>query len=140
MEKPASRTGPQASRQSRMRRQPFKHCAASARRRSWRFSSFATRNFLYNRFEARISAQRIEERIGFDELKVGGARVTYSLFQPVQRPVFISKSEIGQGKCVRLHIARSGSVSELSEQLAGFILMSHGGFRMSNKGKASWIV
>src|SRR4029077_11915442 len=114
MEKSDWRFASAARQRPHMLLQPCRRCAASVLKRNWP-SWFFAGNFLHDCFEARVAAQRIEERVGFDELKVGGAAVTNSLFQPIQHPIFISKSEIGQGKCVRLHIPRSGSVNELNQ-------------------------
>src|SRR5205085_2660246 len=60
MGKPGWQFEPGASRQSRKRPQPYKRCAASARRRSYRSSLW----LLFAEFlEARIIPQRIEHRI-----------------------------------------------------------------------------
>jgi len=38
---------------------------------------------LHDCFEARVAAQRIKKRIGFDKLQVGGAAIADALLEPV---------------------------------------------------------
>src|SRR5438270_817023 len=65
MEKPGSPPGQAANQRPRRRPRLYKHCAALARRRSYRYSRLT---FLAELLEARIFAQRIPERI---EAKIG---------------------------------------------------------------------
>src|SRR5205814_8834559 len=71
--KPGRKSTPpeaRATRQPRTPPQPCKHCAASARRRNCRSSSFPASNLLHECFEARIAVEIVEERIFREEEQV----------------------------------------------------------------------
>src|ERR1700740_2744025 len=111
MERPASRSAPITSRQSRRRPPPFKPCAASIRRRSYpnsflRFSKFARRNNLfYERFKPRIAVQSVEQRINFDEPDGITRAILISFSEPAKRRLFVPEAEINEGKAISRYVS-----------------------------------
>src|SRR5262245_6870459 len=89
-----------------MRLQLCKHCVASVLRRSWmtsfgRPAEFARRhNFLRERFETRIAAQWIEQRIDSNPAYVIPGAILIGLFKPTERLFFVAQSEIGKSKAI----------------------------------------
>src|SRR5262245_48065149 len=114
MERPAWRFGSRATRQSHMRLQLCKHCAASARRRSCRSSfrrpaELARRHNLFGeRFEARIAAQRIDKRVNSNPAYVGTGVILITLFKPAKRFFFVAKSKINKSKAIGVNVALCG--------------------------------
>src|SRR6266480_4359905 len=113
MEKPESQSERAATRQSRKRPQPCKHCAASIRKRNCRSSLFGSgfvselrsgNNLFRQRFETRIAAQRVEERVNSDISYVRARAILITLFKPAQRLLFIAQSEINEGKAVGCNV------------------------------------
>src|SRR5436309_3411870 len=92
------------------RRQLCKHCAASARKGNCR-SSFRSRaefaqrnNFLGERFETRIAAQWVEQRINSDISYVGTGAILITLFKPAECLLFVAQAEINEGKAVGCNV------------------------------------
>src|SRR6266702_277536 len=89
--------------------QSCKRCAASVRRRSCRSSRFCCRfisklrrgnNLFRERFEARIAAERVEQRVNSDISYVGTGAILITLFKPAQRLLFVTQAKISKGKAV----------------------------------------
>src|SRR5262245_49354638 len=89
-----------------MRLQLCKRCAASARRRSYRFSfrrtaELARRHNLFGeRFKTRITPQGIEKRIDSNPAYVIPSSILIGLFKPTERLFDVAKSEIGKSKAI----------------------------------------
>src|SRR5881397_1833310 len=87
-----------------------KRCAASVRRRSYPnsflpFSEFARRNNLFRqRFETRIAAQWVEQRVDSDISYVRTGAILITLFKPAQRLLFVAQAEINEGKAVGCNV------------------------------------
>ena len=103
---------PWASAQARRhkRPRPCKHCAASARRRSCSFRrdrslEFRAWNNLFGeRFEPRIAAEWVEQRVNSDIAYVRPGAILITLFKPAERLLFVAQSEINKGKAVGCNV------------------------------------
>src|SRR6266511_3319345 len=105
-------------------RRRAERCAASARKRSCRFSPFWTNDFLDQRFETRIAMQRIEQWLDFDPADVGAVAFLETLFEPAQRFIFIVQAEIKQGAPVANHLAALAHFIKLGQRLQRGILVT----------------
>src|SRR5437879_4964577 len=88
MEIPASRLESATTRQPHMRPQLCKHCAALARRRSYRSSLFPAGNLSHKRFEARIAAKIVEEWISREEEQVAFVASRKAVLERFNGPFF----------------------------------------------------
>src|SRR5947209_19319711 len=114
--KPVRKSTPLESRarqQSHTPPRPCKRCAASARRRSCRSSRFCCRfisklrrgnNFFGERFETRIAAEWVEQRVNSDISYVRARAILITLFKPAQRLLFVAQTEINEGKAVGCNV------------------------------------
>src|SRR5439155_2393059 len=133
MEKPVSRLERATILRPHTRPRPCKHCAASARRRSYRSSLFPAGNFFHERFKARVAAQRVEIRIDLDKIEVGRAAFLSCSLQPIQSLIFFSEGEMNDSDGVRLNITRRSLFGHLRQYLARFGLATHALFSMRNE-------
>src|SRR5438105_582450 len=113
MEKSGWRPASTAMRQQRRRPPLCKRCAASAPRRSCRSSRFCCRfisklrrgnNFFGERFETRIAAEWVEQRVNSDISYVRARAILITLFKPAQRLLFVAQTEINEGKAVGCNV------------------------------------
>src|SRR6266487_4073919 len=106
MEKSGWRFASEAMQQQRTRPQLCKRCVASARKGNCRSSfrsraEFAHRNNLFRkRFETRIAAEWVEQRVNSDKSYVRARAILITLFKPAQRLLFVAQSKINKGKAV----------------------------------------
>src|SRR5439155_13638526 len=57
-------------------------------------------NLFRQRFEARIAAQRVEQRVNSDISYVRTGAILVTLFKPVECLLFVAQSNINKGKAV----------------------------------------
>src|SRR2546423_7800810 len=109
MERPASRLGRAASRQQRTRPRLCKRCAVSTQRRNCGrslrgclCSKLPRRNNLFRyRFEPRIAAQWVDERVNSNPPYVRTGAILITLFKPAESLLFVAEREINNRKAIR---------------------------------------
>ena len=73
------------------------HCRSSFRSRA----EFAHRNNLFRkRFETRIAAEWVEQRVNSDKSYVRARAILITLFKLTERLLFVAQSKINKGKAV----------------------------------------
>src|SRR5437867_6994878 len=99
--------------QPRKRPQLCKRCAALVRRRNCRSSLFGSgfvselrsgNNLFRERFEPRIAAQRVEQRVNPDISYVRTGAILVTLFKPAECLLFVAQGKINEGKAVGCNV------------------------------------
>src|SRR4030095_14144136 len=120
--------------------------AASARRKSCR-SSFrrcaevARRdNLLRERFEPRITAQWIEERVDSNKPYVGPGAILIRSFDPAKRLFFVAESQINKSEGKGLHVALFGLLFQLLEDFQCLSLLARRAVSVSQQSQHEGII
>src|SRR5882724_10805366 len=101
---------------------------------------FWRHNLLYERFEARIAVQRIEQWIDLDPTDVGAVAFLEILFKPAQRFIFIVQAEIKQSAQVAKHLAVLTHLIEITQHSQCGILVTSLSFSRSAQRRHKCVV
>src|ERR1700730_16062968 len=138
-ERPGRCPEPAPSRRPNTRLRLCKHCAASARRRSYPNSFLGHgpskfprwNNFLGQRFESRIAAQVVEHRVDPDVVNVAAVVLAMSTLQLIHRMVFVAQSKEHQPDTVGVHVACLRLLIKLRQNSIRLVASPHSGIGLA---------